>query len=281
MQSIADTSHQKSCNFNFIHELQGCMLTQSNMDKSLSFTLDVTYPPTDKGNDISNFYHLTNNVSNKVDYSKADINVENNISNEDVMYTPVKKDTLFWCFYIIKNGMENFNMIDNQHFIIEKNTKISAIELLREKKDLLKSHKIKSLSEIETDLTNSSEISIKTFFALVIIYGLNVLYIKNNAYYEFLSDEISGDETTVIHVIKWTNKKYAYECIQSPIKVDEYRTKYYKMGAIDKPVQAITSYKINELLELSKKLGIDFQSLYSIKKPTKKDIYDAIIAYFL
>jgi hypothetical protein len=278
MQSITDTSHQISCNLNFIHELQGCMLTKTNMDKSLSFTLDVTYPHTDKANDISNFYHLTN----KADNSKADNSkVENNICKEDVMYTPVKKDTLFWCFYIIKNGMENFNMIDNQHFIIEKNAKISAIELLREKKDLLKSHKIKSLSEIETDLTNSSEISIKTFFALVIIYGLNVLYIKNNAYYEFLSDEISGDETTVIHVIKWTNKKYAYECIQSPIKVVEYRAKYYKMGSIDKPVQAITSYKINELLELSKKLGIDFQSLYSIKKPTKKDIYDAIVAYFL
>ena len=273
----------QSCNF-ILNELQDFFLLKSNMDKSLSLQINNQYVGL---NNSLNEYN-TNCANKNSHFDKIIVNENTNDNNDCVTdsiettspfpYTPDHKDALFWCFYIIKYSFDEFNMIDNKHFIIEKNEKIAAIELLREKKDILKQYKIKSLSDIESDLTNSSCISIKTFFALAIIYGFNVMYIKNNAYYEFLSDD---NLNAKIHVVKASQKKYSYECIQSLDTVNNYRTKYYKMISIDKSINAISTYKISELLELSKKLCIDLHEINSIKKITKKELYDAINAYFL
>ena len=278
----------QSCDF-IINELQDFFLLKSNMDKSL--TLQINNPYIGLNNSLNEY---NTNCANKNDhFDKNIVNENTNVTNvtnvndcvtDSIIttapspYTPDHKDSLFWCFYIIKYGFDEFNMIDNKHFIIEKNEKIAAIELLREKKDILKQYKIKSLSDIESDLTNSSCISIKTFFALAIIYGFNVMYIKNNAYYEFLSDD---NLNAKIHAVKATLKKYSYECIQSQDTVNNYRAKYYKMVSIDKSINAISTYKNSELLELSKKLCIDLHEMNSIKKITKKELYDAINAYFL
>jgi len=279
-----NNNNNKSQNF-ILSELGDCMLSQNNMDNALK--LMIAY------NKNSN--HTSEN--NNIDCSRNN----NIIASKDVffcdkkplqapiipskpihtLYTPNKTDSLFWCFYIIKYGFEKYNMIDNQHFIIERNEKIAAIELLREKKDLLKNHKIKSLNTIESDLTNSSAISIYTFFSLAIIYGLNVAYIKKNAYYEFVVNLLSDDGADSVHIIKPSSgcNKYSYELEQSQEQVLHYRENYYKMLSIEKPIQAMTAYKLDELLELSKKLGIEI-NMSTTKKPTKKQLYDAIESTF-
>ena len=87
---------------------------------------------------------------------------------KDTIYKPGKKDSLFWCFYILKYGLSKYEMeVGNQHFTIEKQEKFKYIDEIRKtnNKDLIKTHKIKPLSLLEDDLANQERISIKTFFA--------------------------------------------------------------------------------------------------------------------
>jgi len=273
MQLPDNNNNNKSQHF-ILTELGDCMLSQKNMDNALKLMLTYT-----KNTNRTNESNNNAKASDLFFCDKKSLQTPAIIDAKPIhtSYTPNKTDSLFWCFYIIKYGFEKYNMIDNQHFIVERNEKIAAIELLREKKDLLKNHKIKSINTIESDLTNSSAISISTFFSLAIIYGLNVAYIKKNAYYEFVSD----DGADGVHIIRPTtgSNKYSYELEQSQEQVQHYRENYYKMLSIDKPIQAMTAYKLDELLELSKKLGIEI-NLPTTKKPTKKQLYDAIESTF-
>ena len=181
------------------------------------------------------------------------------------------------------HGVCDYEM-NNQPFLTEKHEKIKSIELLRTKKSLLKQHKIKPLTEIENDLANNPTISVKTFFAIAIINGFNVMYVHNNVYYEFIAD----DDNEKIHIIhqfdnfktgKYINSRFAYEQEPTVEKINKYRSEYYKMISIDKPVNTIVSYKISELLELSEKLNVVFANTTN-KKLTKKEIYDGILMKF-
>ena len=93
------------------------------------------------------------------------------------LFIPKYKDTLFWCFYIIRNSLNG-----NQSFKVEKETKIACIEYLRTKKELLKKNKWKR-TYIETDLLNNPTISPQTFICLCALYDIDITIIKDRYYY--------------------------------------------------------------------------------------------------
>jgi len=201
---------------------------------------------------------------------------------------PSQKDTLFWCFYIMKHGLNAYNTIGNKHFQIEQEEKIAAIEFLRTKKELLKTHKIKPFTSIESDLSPGNAINIKTFFALTICYDLRAIYIYKNTYidnFDIHNDiGIDIDNETAIHMIQWTRpNEYAF--VYDPSQWSSICSAKYKWQSIDKPVGPATFYKITDILELFNKLQIPTNNANAVfhltKKPTKKEMYDAILAYFM
>jgi hypothetical protein len=58
-----------------------------------------------------------------------------------------------------------------------------------------------------------------------------------------------------------------------------YKEGYYKMTNFDTSLKAMTSYKVEELLELCKKLEIN-TDIKEKKKMTKKDIYELLVQQF-
>lgn len=195
---------------------------------------------------------------------------------EDELLIPSHKDTLFWCFYIIKYGVQAYFTLGNRQFIVEKQEKISAIELLREKKELLKQHKIKPFTSIEEDLSHNPTISVKTFFALLIAHDLPVTYLQKST---FVDVNMSASKET--HIVQYVRPNvYAYLQQSTHHKRELLIANKYQWVSLDKPVLAMTTYKSEEILELFAKLHME-SSLPSDKKPTKKEIYDAILAYFL
>jgi hypothetical protein len=136
--------------------------------------------------------------------------LENNTKNKKYekqkMYKPKQKESLFWCFYILKNGFSNYEMeINNKYFVVEKNEKFKYIDLIRKNKELLKLHKIKPLTQLEDDLANKDKISPKTFFALCLLENMNVLLLDKRKVYELLSTDI--DDMHPIHVVHMKNEK--------------------------------------------------------------------------
>jgi hypothetical protein len=203
----------------------------------------------------------------------------NQIITKDTIYKPYKKDSLFWCFYILKYGFSKYEMeVGNQQFSIEKQEKFKYIDELRKQsnKDLLKIHKIKPLSLLEDDLANQERISIKTFFALCIIENMNIILIDKRKVYEVLTTD-----DPKIHIIHRNSLTYEHhiEVDVPEDKIKIYKETYYKMSNFDTSLKAMTSYKVEELVELCKKLEIN-TDIKEKKKMTKKDIYELLVQQF-
>ena len=174
-------------------------------------------------------------------------------------FYPEQKDALFWCFYI--------------SFINEKNEKFKCIELLRLNLQILKNKKIKNIKEdIEDELANKEIIGVKTFIALCSIEKINVLYIHNKKYY----DMNNNPESLNYFVIHNTSpNKYCYELDITNEKINKYKSTLFKCENILKPLNAISYYKVSELLEFCKQINLDIDP----NKKTKKELYDLLILY--
>jgi hypothetical protein len=247
-------------------------------------------------NELSNFSFSSKNL---ISFTKHTKNTNKNLKKEetnaksnkeckqtrDNLFDPflTQKDSLFWCFYVLVFGLDKYEMLGNQHFVEEKKIKFQYIELFRSKKDILKMHKIKPLSELEDDLANKEAIGIKTFIALCIIANVNVMMIDNRKYYETINND-----TLPIYIIHHHKQplKFVME-LESPLdKIEYYRNHFFKLPTFDWTIKSISSYKTDELHVLCEKLGIESNESESNKnnknnkKITKKDLYEQIILHF-
>jgi len=200
------------------------------------------------------------------------------VKEKDSIYRPKQKDSLFWCFYILKNGYSNYEMeINGQYFTVEKKEKFKYIDMIRKNKDILKIHKIKPLTELEDDLANKERISVKTFFALCILENINAILVDKRKIIELLCVDI--DDKHPVNIIHRNNQTYEHhiELIVTPEILQKYRETYYKMINFDSTLKAIGSYNLEELTDLCKKLNINIEPSIDKKKKTKKDIYELLV----
>jgi hypothetical protein len=200
-------------------------------------------------------------------------------SSEPVLdlFCPKQKDALFWCYYILKNGFAAYEyQPETTSFASEKESKFAAIEMLRAQKQDLKTHKIKNIKEhVEDELINKERIGMKTFIALCIGSGINVLFIHKRKCFDLVCN-MDLDAKTHIVVCQDNLKcpsKYGLEMHLEEDKVSYYREHYFKWESVDKPLKAMGSYKSEELAVLCKKIGLDF----SHGQKTKKEMYELLI----
>lgn len=182
---------------------------------------------------------------------------------------PKYYDSLFWCFFITKYGELEYSQVGDHSFTKEKDIKISNIEKMKKDSALLKNYKL-SRNKIETDLLNSKKIELPSLYALCLYNNVNIIYIKNNCYSKFFSNE-----TDLIHVVVTENKKTSCEVDVSKERVKEIYDKFYFVENINKPIKAISNYKLSELSTIAKYFGIKL-TYDSGRTKTKKDIYEAI-----
>jgi hypothetical protein len=188
------------------------------------------------------------------------------------LFFPREKDQLFWCFYIMKHGIEQYRDLGKINIVIEKKIKIEYIEVMRTKKVELKQNKMAPLAHIEDSLLNEFKIDLKTFLALCVCDGLPVTYLHKKMYYELELDdgEASTNETKVANIIARFDEPLRYGCkTGKEINVKS----LYKIDNLNKPIKAISAYKMEDLLDMCHKLGINM----GIKKQIKKDLYEQIV----
>jgi hypothetical protein len=186
-------------------------------------------------------------------------NNTNKRKQHDSLYKPHQKDSLFWCYYVLVHGLATYETIGNKHFTVEKNEKFKLVELVRNKKLLLKNHKMTPLSSIESDLTNGDAISLTTFFAICIASNISVLYIdKVNNTFLRVSGEEGVDECATVNVVYRSDTSQRFECETGvdPCTVNAIEKTHFKLFSMNKPIQSLSSYKTTELLEICTKVGI-------------------------
>jgi hypothetical protein len=75
------------------------------------------------------------------------------------------------------------------------------------------------------------------------------------------------------------NKKYGFE-IADINSLEIIRTTLYKIDNLNKPIKALSSYKVNDLTDICLKLGIEIIKSETGKNMTKNELYETIIQYF-
>lgn len=209
-----------------------------------------------------------------------DNNIENNLNNftpqivksinkikNNVFFYPKVNDTLFWCYIIKMYGIEEYDINNTNRFSYEKIKKIDLIESVRNNKDVLKKLKIKK-ANIESELVYNSSMSISTFIVIMIINKFNVIYYNDKCYYEMAGE---GDKNDLI-IINEKNNKYGISMDNQMININEIRNNRLIIDNINKPIKAISNYKLGELQDICKKLKIKIVD-NNDKKYKKKDLY--------
>ena len=177
------------------------------------------------------------------------------------IYKPHQKDSLFWCYYMLMYGLNACETVGTNRFIIEKNEKIKLVELVRANKLALKFHKMAPISSIEADLTSSEAISISTFFAICVASNISLIYINktNKTWLKVLIEEIKEERPDTVNVLYRSEISHRFECetnVDSSI-INATENTHFKLFSMNKPIQALSSYKSAELLEICTKVGID------------------------
>ena len=241
-----------------VNKLKNYMLTEERIDHYLSYSIHNKINKKEE-----------NEFKEQVKKVKEKITVEKKITNP--FFIPRQKDSLFWCFYAIVNGIEKYENLHVINVVIEKTLKIEYVEKLRLKKELLKIHKCGSLLHLENSLVNEQKIDMKTFIALCVLENINVLYINNKIYFE-----LQMNSQSIVNIIHFLPEKYKYAVEENSFKANDYKNSLYQVTNLDKPIKAISSYKSEELVEIASKLGLETKKADG-KPMLKKDIYEKII----
>ena len=246
---------------------------------------------------ILNEENIKGYLEMKIKYVKkqkplTSIDTSQKIQNK--IFIPREQDTLFWCFYIIQNGDSKYETMYNKNDIVARQMKIEYIDIIRKNKQIIKTYKFDSISNIENNLANEKNLNINSFLTLCAILNINILFVNNKTYYEsFMNDtetifiiySLNNTETN-----KETNKgnnkgnknyssRYGFE-IGSNSKVSNIKSTLYKLDNIAKPIKSVSSYNISELVEICNKLAIEITNVKTGKNRQKKELYESIIQYF-
>jgi hypothetical protein len=242
-----------------LDELQGFMLTDILINK---YNVQKTYSQNTKESIIKY------KKENKLSPGSTEKKTPSSTSTPDI-FSPSEKDKLFWCFFVLANGFEEYELSKKSSFKCEKESKILSVEKLGNIKDKLKELKLKK-TEIQDELVNQHTIGIKGLYALCLVNNINVLYVKDRLLYELNS----GSDSEFKVIVNENNNIFI------PYKLDEakvsfYRENYWKIENIQKPLNAFSGYSLGDLQTICKKLNIPLQN--ESKNKTKKELYENIL----
>ena len=205
---------------------------------------------------------------------------ENVVSKKSSIFCPKENDSLFWCYYIILNGDTSYEMLNVKNVLVEKSHKFEYVTKIRTNKQIVKTYKFDTLTNIESNLANDEFINIKTIMSLSAIDKINIIFISKNTYYELLMND--DKPIYVIREIELQSKykkKYGYEMADTNL-LEEIRKTLYRLETLDKPIKALSSYKVQDLIDICNKLAIEVINKETGKTKTKNELYESLIQYF-
>ena len=116
--------------------------------------------------------------------------------------------------------------------------------------------------------------------SLCAVYKINIIFIKKNTYFELLMND-----NEPIYIIRETEyktkycKKYGFEVADSNV-LEQIRSSLYRVETLNKHIKALSSYKVQELIDICNKLGIEIKHMDTGKNKSKNELYESLIQYF-
>ena len=202
---------------------------------------------------------------------------------------PRHHDTLFWSLYIIAHGYKDYIEIDRNYGVKELEEKQKISEFIKTNINKIKNTNYKitnvAIQEMLSEfMTVQKNTSILCLIAMTVYYNINILIIDSSdkTMLEFWAnkdgvpqmDRLSDENSAMTYVLhKNENGKYKLRIENiSTSRIYEMKEKYLVLESYLKPIRAMASYKVEELEQMVKKLGV----LDETKKYKKNELYELI-----
>jgi len=204
-------------------------------------------------------FFLTAEVTSPVQHIPPSMRKPTPIPKKDEPYSPREKDSLFWCFYILVNGIGNYELLkyNDSTLIKEQQEKIRYVEMTRTNPSI---RKIKGISSIEEKIMEP-RINYTVLEFLARMENIHILLVFPKSYYEI-------GENEKYNVIE----KHSVEANVSKERIEQLKKGRIKRESISKLLKPLSSYKLADLQHFFQLL-----ELKSETKLTKQLIYDMIL----
>jgi hypothetical protein len=186
-------------------------------------------------------------------------------------------DTLFWAAYTVFHGEAGYWVIGNKYKNTEIAEKQKIIDSIRTTGFLKRAYsKISNVrvQEIMSELMLDKKTSWNTFMAICAFYKFRALVIRGKTYMEFSPN---ADDLMGIYLF-YKNEDGHISVDLTAIGADkeaEIRNSHLKIDCDEaKPLKAASNYKMEELNEMARILGLEMESGVKVKKA---DLYDKIL----
>ena len=201
------------------------------------------------------------------------------VSKNTKPFTPFQKDKLFWCFFIILNGYDEYEMNHSNSFSVEKQLKIETVEKLKGIKEQLKELKLKR-TELEDELVNKQIITMKGLCALCLVHNVSITYVFGRKFCE-ISGQADAKKGIIIQnekkedSLKWTSN----ELNNNNEFITKLHEEYWLIENIQKPLKAPSAYTLTDLQMICKKLLIETHTQVNekTKAKNKTTLYEEIL----
>jgi hypothetical protein len=176
-----------------------------------------------------------------------------------------QKHPIFWMLYKMVCDEDFFT---KQNDVEEMSFRIKFIETIKKDVGWMKANKIK-ISQVEGEAMDDADIPLLGAFfrAVCTRNNVSVMVIKGNIYKTILCDE---QDDMPKFIIEHDGEKF----VVVPENEVEMRTKNARDNLFEfsKPLRAISAYKVDELREIARRVGVDGSGL--LKKP----LYELILS---
>lgn len=190
---------------------------------------------------------------------------------------PNKKDSLFWCLYILAHGYNDFQQITRNHRVKQLEIQTQAINRIQKDKSVMKNTNFKftniAIQEVTSDLLSiTKEINYNTAMALCVLYNINICIVDNEkgVYVKFISNTDIELPTYAIFREEHNTYSVDIEALTQEKMID--MENMICLESYLKPLKTISNYKITELTEQASR----FNLLEDDKKYKKKEVYELV-----
>jgi len=191
------------------------------------------------------------------------------------VFYPDKKDTLFWCIFVANNGMAEYESIGRGYSNIEIDEKHKITNYIKGQPNRLKNtnHKITNvvIQEIMSDVLTNNMLNVQSLLALAVFYKKRIILTKGNKFYIDIcpTDEVVGT------IVLLKNDKGEYGLGTNDM-IDKIESEQFCMQKYDRPLNAVSNLSIDELKQISNKVGFEMKGKY-----TKPVLYQELTRYCL
>lgn len=193
----------------------------------------------------------------------------------ETMIYPEKTDNLFWSIYISMYGYETYHLIERRYQNAELEEKQKIVDFIKKNPSEMKNSSCKitkiNMQEIMSDILTNKKIELSVLPALAMFYNKRIIIVQGEQpgfYLEFYPIALENNTNQVILLIKNKKKDYGVDLEITPEKIMTIETNMMKFQHHEKPLKAISNYKVDELEKIAEKLNIDIS-----KKYKKQELY--------